>query len=113
MFGQFIIASLIGFIVGILTHAKRNKHIKMPRIKKKSLNPGFLLDSCFGAIASLVGVLVSAPTEMEKIILISILAGYAGEGLIDRLAEKSFSANVTRDKQIKSEMKKEIKSNKH
>jgi len=108
MINQFLVASFIGFVMGVLTHTKRNKHIKMPRINKASWNPGFLLDSSFGAVASLVGVLVSSPTELERVILIAILAGYAGEGFINKLSEGNFDKNIYNDRKVKADLEKDL-----
>lgn len=110
MMKMFIIASFIGFLMGVLTHAKRHRHIKIPKINKASINPGFLLDGTFGAVAAIIGVLVtvSDQSELERTILVSILAGYLGEGLINRMAEKNFSKNISHDDQIQEELRKPV-----
>lgn len=114
MIKTLIIAFSIGFMMGVLTHAKRNKHIKMPRINKASLNPGFLLDALFGAVAALIGVLVieSVPVGLERIILISILAGYLGEELVKRIAEKNYPENFSHDKEMFKKLKTPVKLSK-
>lgn len=109
-----IIAFSIGFLTGVLTHAKRNRHIKFPRINKASFNPGFLLDALFGAVAALVGVLVieSVPIGIERIILISILAGYLGEGLVKRIAKKNYPDNFSKDEELYKTLKLPVKPSK-
>ncbi|MEN1970630.1 DUF4257 domain-containing protein [Lentibacillus sp. N15] len=80
---------LIGFFMGILRHSSKYKHIKLPKRNKASWNPGFLKDGLWGGIASLVAVLVASPIEFERIILLSILAGYVGESFIENIALRS------------------------
>jgi hypothetical protein len=85
---------LIGAVMGLGSHALRNERlIRMPEIRKSSFNPAFLLDSAFGAVASLIAVIISDPEELRIVIVISVLAGYAGENFIRHLAQSNFSAN--------------------
>ena len=109
MLVELCITIMIGILMGLLTHTKRNKHIKKPKINKTSWNPGFLLDCAFGSIAALVGVIVAAPIETERLILIAILAGYAGEGLIRKMSDANLDANERINRKIKADLTKEIK----
>ncbi|RKJ17463.1 DUF4257 domain-containing protein [Butyricicoccus sp. 1XD8-22] len=79
----------IGFFMGILRHSGINGHIKLPKKNKVSWNPGFLKDGLWGGVAALVAVLIASPTAIERVILLSIFAGYLGEALIERIASKS------------------------
>lgn len=109
MLVKFLLTITIGIFMGLLTHMKRNKHIKKPKINKTSWNPGFLLDCAFGSIAAVVGVIVAAPVELERLILIAILAGYAGEGLIRKMSDANFEGNELENMNIKADLTKEIK----
>lgn len=94
VFINYILPLLIGAMMGLGSHALRNDRlIRMPSIGKSSFNPAFLLDCGFGAVASLLAVIITDPDEIRLIIFISALAGYAGENFIRNLAENNLPAN--------------------
>lgn len=108
---KILVSLLFGSIMGIATHAKRNKLIKLPRINKTSLNPGFLLDSFFGAMASLIAVMVASPADIEKVIVIAILAGYTGENFVRKMADRNIEENIKKDQELLSELDNDINEN--
>lgn len=102
VFINYVLPLLIGGVMGLGSHALRNNNlIRKPRINKTSWNLGFLLDSGFGAVASLLGVILADADEIRIIVLISILAGYAGENFIKNLAVNNLPINykVNKEKQ--------------
>ena len=70
---------LFGTIMGLLSHAKRNKTIKKPRNLKNTFFPGYLTDVGYGIAGALITVLMAEPTEIGRLIILSIIGGHAGE----------------------------------
>jgi len=104
----FILIGLVGAFMGLLTHAKRNKHIKLPKINKRSWNPGFLMDLSFGAIASIAAVLVSSPSSLERSFLLALLAGYMGEKFVEGIANSNYFQNKSKEEEIKEQLNQKI-----
>lgn len=83
---------IIGFIMGVLSHTRKyDGNIVLPKTNDGGWNPGFIIDGAYGSLASIIAVIVASPSEMERVVLLSILAGYLGEILIDQLASKMLS----------------------
>ncbi|HWO76698.1 MAG TPA: DUF4257 domain-containing protein [Bacillus sp. (in: firmicutes)] len=82
---------LIGSLMGLLTHAKRNGKIIKPYNKKRVFEYGFLLDLVFGGVAAIAIVTLTDPTTVEQLIFTSVLAGYGGDTLIAKLEEAKLS----------------------
>ena len=94
MLTKILIAAGIGSMMGVLSHAKRNNTIKKPRNTKRTFYPGFLTDMAYGALAAVAVVIVADPNGLERVILTSILGGYAGEGTIAKLEASNQQANI-------------------
>jgi hypothetical protein len=108
MITKLLTAAGIGLIMGVLTHAKRNKTIKKPFNSKRTFNPGFLLDMCYGGVAAVAVVIVADPNGIERLILTSILGGYAGESIIAKLEAANQQQNLDLFKQVMAEENKGI-----
>lgn len=102
MLTNFALAMGIGAVMGLLTHITKNKTIKKPRNTKYAFYPGFLTDCLYGAVAALAVVIVADPNGIERVILTSILAGYAGETAIAKLESQRQSENAQAVKQVES-----------
>ncbi len=103
MLTNLFLALGIGSFMGLLSHVKRNKTIKKPRNTKRTFDPGFLTDVAYGAVAAIAVVIVADPNGLERIILTSILGGYAGEGAIARLEANNQLKNAEAFKQVQAE----------
>lgn len=85
---KVIVSFFIGCFVGILAHAKDNKRIKKPRNLKNYYDLGVIWDILVSGLAAVVMVLISDPSEMGRVILTSILSGWAGEKILVNLTSK-------------------------
>jgi hypothetical protein len=103
MLTKLLLAAGIGSIMGLMTHAKRNKTIKKPRNSKRTFYPGFILDMGYGAVAALAVVIVADPNGIERLILTSILGGYAGDSVIAKLEAANQQHNLELLKKVMAE----------
>lgn len=69
---------------------------------------GLSLDIGYGAIGALVFVMASAPSEIERVVLTSILGGYLGENAISRIDATNLTKNTEMLKQIEAEENAEL-----
>jgi hypothetical protein len=74
-----ILTVIIGALMGLLNHTKRNNNIKKPRNLKTAFDPGFQPDCLYGVVGAVITVLMGEPTEIGRVIILAIIGGQAGE----------------------------------
>ncbi|WP_430697336.1 DUF4257 domain-containing protein [Metabacillus mangrovi] len=79
---QILIASIIGGIMGIVSHMKKRGRLEKPRMTKRFIYLGFYEDFAVGTIAAIMLVLSSEPQTSFQLVLLSIIAGYSGEAVL-------------------------------
>ncbi|WP_338777776.1 DUF4257 domain-containing protein [Metabacillus sp. FJAT-52054] len=82
MTAQILIASIIGGIMGIVSHIKKRGRLEKPRMTKRFIYLGFYEDFAVGTIAAIMLVLSSEPQSSFQLVLLSIIAGYSGEAVL-------------------------------
>lgn len=82
---DIIFSLVIGGLVGVLGHVRKNGKIIMPRKTKKFLYLGFLEEVLLGALTSLLLVLYTAPNSFVEILIFSIIAAIAGDTVLIKI----------------------------
>ncbi|MCD4839565.1 MULTISPECIES: DUF4257 domain-containing protein [Neobacillus] len=82
MVDDIIFSVVIGGTVGIVGHVRKHGKLIMPRRTKKFLYLGFLEEWLLGAIAALLLVLYTSPRSYVETIILSFIAGIAGDATL-------------------------------
>lgn len=84
MFFNIAFSIILGGMVGICSHMRKNGKLVVPYRTKKFLYPGFILEMSLGSLASVLVILYAEPTSPVQVAFLSILAGYGGDAVIRR-----------------------------
>ncbi|KAB2337607.1 DUF4257 domain-containing protein [Cytobacillus depressus] len=82
MYLNIFFAVLIGGLVGVAGHIKKEGRIIKPRKTKKFIYLGFLEEVILGGLTAACLVIFSAPDSALKVIALSIIAGFGGDSLL-------------------------------
>ncbi|MGD7007452.1 DUF4257 domain-containing protein [Metabacillus sp. 84] len=92
MTAQILVASIIGGLMGIVSHMNKRGRLEKPRMTKRFIYLGFYEDLVIGTIAAIMLVISSEPQSSLQLILLSIIAGYSGEAVL-----RSFTFSTQQD----------------
>lgn len=82
---NILFAVLIGGLVGVAGHLRKEGKLIMPRKTKKYIYLGFWEEVISGALVAVLLILYSDPDSKINVILLSIIAGFGGDGLLKLL----------------------------
>ncbi|MBT2691080.1 DUF4257 domain-containing protein [Bacillus sp. ISL-47] len=82
MFLNITFALLIGGLVGVVGHIRKEGKMVKPRRTKKFIYLGVLEEVIMGALAAVFLVVSSDPDSTLKIVLLSVIAGFGGDALL-------------------------------
>lgn len=75
-------AFLIGGLVGVAGHLRKEGKLIMPRKTKKFIYLGFWEEVISGGLVAILLVIYSEPNSTLKFVLLSIIAGFGGDALL-------------------------------
>lgn len=78
-------AVLIGGLVGVAGHLRKEGKLIMPRKTKKFVYLGFWEEVISGALIAVFLVIYFEPDSTLKVVLFSIIAGFGGDALLKGL----------------------------
>lgn len=82
MFLNITFALLIGGLVGVVGHIRKEGRIVKPRKTKKFIYLGVLEEVLMGALAAVFLVVSSDPDSTLKVLVLSVMAGFGGDALL-------------------------------
>ncbi|MEH7226285.1 DUF4257 domain-containing protein [Bacillus sp. JJ1566] len=82
---HLVLAIFIGGSMGLLGHAKKQGKIEKPRVTKRFIYLGFLEEMIIGTVAAVLVVASSDTESIFRVVFLSILAGYGGERIMQRV----------------------------
>lgn len=82
---NILFAFLIGGLVGVAGHLRKEGKLIMPRKTKKFIYLGFWEEVISGGLVAILLVIYSEPDSTLKIVLLSILAGLGGDAMLKGL----------------------------
>ncbi|MCC3358633.1 DUF4257 domain-containing protein [Bacillus sp. REN16] len=82
---HLMLAIFIGGSMGLLGHAKKQGKIEKPRVTKRFIYLGFLEEMIIGTVAAVLVVASSDTESIFRVVFLSILAGYGGERIMQRV----------------------------
>ncbi|WP_026583325.1 DUF4257 domain-containing protein [Bacillus sp. J33] len=82
MFLNITFALLIGGLVGVVGHIRKEGKMVKPRKTKKFIYLGVLEEVIMGALAAVFLVVSSDPESTLKVVLLSVIAGFGGDALL-------------------------------
>ncbi len=82
---HLVLAIFIGGSMGLLGHAKKQGKIEKPRMTKRFIYLGFLEEMIIGTVAAVLVVASSDTESIFRVVFLSILAGYGGERIVQRV----------------------------
>lgn len=90
-----VLAGVFGLFVGIYVHArKNNKKIIKPRKLKGSWDLGFLYDCMESAFGAFSLVLISAPSDIVRVMVIALLGAYNADKINNYLVRLFNNATI-------------------
>ncbi|MDR4886887.1 DUF4257 domain-containing protein [Fredinandcohnia sp. QZ13] len=106
---HLLLAIFIGGSMGLLGHAKKQGKIEKPRVTKRFIYLGFLEEMIIGTVAAVLVVASSDTDSIFRVVFLSILAGYGGERIMQRV---EFVRRAERQTELPVETNQEQESNK-
>ncbi|GLB59247.1 DUF4257 domain-containing protein [Cytobacillus sp. NCCP-133] len=82
MFLNITFALLIGGLVGVVGHIRKEGKLVKPRRTKKFIYLGVLEEMIMGALAAVFLVVSSDPDSTLKVVLLAVIAGFGGDALL-------------------------------
>ncbi|MBG9542027.1 hypothetical protein ABE29_04120 [Cytobacillus firmus] len=82
MFLNITFALLIGGLVGVVGHIRKEGKMVKPRRTKKFIYLGVFEEVIMGAIAAVFLVVSSDPDSALKVVLLAVIAGFGGDALL-------------------------------
>ncbi|CAM3429874.1 DUF4257 domain-containing protein [Cytobacillus oceanisediminis] len=82
MFLNITFALLIGGLVGVVGHIRKEGKMVKPRRTKKFIYLGVLEEVIMGALAAVFLVVSSDPDSTIRVVLLSVIAGFGGDALL-------------------------------
>ncbi|RBP95364.1 uncharacterized protein DUF4257 [Cytobacillus firmus] len=82
MFLNITFALLIGGLVGVVGHIRKEGKMVKPRRTKKFIYLGVLEEVIMGALAAVFLVVSSDPDSALKVVLLAVIAGFGGDALL-------------------------------
>ncbi|MFS0861842.1 DUF4257 domain-containing protein [Fredinandcohnia sp. 179-A 10B2 NHS] len=99
---NLVIAVCIGGCMGLLGHAKKLGKIEKPRITKRFIHLGFIEEVIIGTIAAVLIVVSSETESISRVVFLSILAGFGGEQILQRVELVRQTSNRERNQEQES-----------
>lgn len=82
MFLNITFALLIGGLVGVVGHIRKEGKMIKPRRTKKFIYLGVFEEVIMGALAAVFLVVSSDPDSALKVVLLAVIAGFGGDALL-------------------------------
>lgn len=82
MFLNITFALLIGGLVGVVGHIRKEGKMVKPRRTKKFIYLGVFEEVIMGALAAVFLVVSSDPDSALKVVLLAVIAGFGGDALL-------------------------------
>ncbi|URM31624.1 DUF4257 domain-containing protein [Cytobacillus firmus] len=82
MFLNITFALLIGGLVGVVGHIRKEGKMVKPRRTKKFIYLGVFEEVIMGALAAVFLVVSSDPDSALKAVLLAVIAGFGGDALL-------------------------------
>ncbi|MCM3704096.1 MULTISPECIES: DUF4257 domain-containing protein [Cytobacillus] len=82
MFLNITFALLIGGLVGVVGHIRKEGKMVKPRRTKKFIYLGVFEEVIMGALAAVFLVVTSDPDSALKVVLLAVIAGFGGDALL-------------------------------
>ncbi|KON88893.1 hypothetical protein AF332_20205 [Sporosarcina globispora] len=82
MFLNITFALLIGGLIGVVGHIRKEGKMVKPRRTKKFIYLGVFEEVIMGALAAVFLVVSSDPDSTLKVVLLAVIAGFGGDALL-------------------------------
>jgi Protein of unknown function (DUF4257) len=82
MFLNITFALLIGGLVGVVGHIRKEGKMVKPRRTKRFIYLGVFEEVIMGALAAVFLVVTSDPDSALKVVLLAVIAGFGGDALL-------------------------------